>query len=331
MLKQLAFIVLVIQILLSSCESNTSGKKIDARNLPHINVDVKRYGEALFELDTSNLSQGLKAIKPKFNFFLDADLDDENNVGQIHDFITDTSLIRIYDKSKQVYPDNEFLNRELSSAFKYYKYYFPDEKLPEVYTYISGLQYESPVWVQDSVMIIALDIYLGNDFEPYFGLGLPQYKILCMRPENLVVDVIKYFYHQNLQARAMQKTLLDRMVAGGKLLYFLDRILPETADSIKICYTDEKLNWAINNEESVWAFMIENDLLFSTDYQSQTKLIKDGPFTTGLSRQSPARLGIWIGWQIVKDFMKNNSEVSLQELLLMTDSQELLHKSAYKP
>ena len=331
MIRKLVFFILGFQILFSSCGNSPSENKINEVDLPDINIEVKRYGEALFQLDTLNLSEGLKSIKPRFSYFLDADLDDPNNVQQIRDFITDTSLINIYRKSKLVYPNNDFLNEELSTAFSYFNYYYPSEQLPEVYTYISGLQYENPVWVQDSVMIIALDVYLGNDFESYFGLGLPKYKIACMRPENLAVDVMKYFYHQDLSVRTMQKTLLDRMVAGGKLLYFLDRVLPSTADSVKICYTEEKLNWAIEHEKSVWAFIIENDLLYSTDYQSQTKLIKDGPFTTGLSRQSPARLGIWIGWQIVSDFMKNNPGTSLQDLLHMTDSQELLHKSAYKP
>lgn len=331
MLRRLAFVVLVFQILFSSCGYQASDAVIDRSDLPDINVEVKRYGRALFELDTDDLSQGLKSIKPEFPYFLDADLDDENNIQQIRDFVTDTSLIRIYKKSVEVYPNNNFLNEELSSAFSYFKYYFPDEKLPEVYTYISGLQFENPIWIQDSIMVIALDVYLGSDFKPYTGLGLPKYKISCMRSENLVVDVMKYFYHQNLLSRTMQKTLLDRMIAGGKMLYFLDRIIPETADSVKICYTQKQLNWAIEHEKSVWAFIIENDLLYSTDYQSQTKLINDGPFTTGLSRQSPARLGIWLGWQIVNDYMKNNPETNLQELFQLNDSQQLLHKSAYKP
>ena len=152
-----------------------------------------------------------------------------------------------------------------------------------------------------------------------------------MRPENLAVDVMKYFYHSQINTSVRQSTLLDRMVGAGKMLYFLDRIMPETADSLKICYTQKQLDWAIKNEKNIWAFMIQNELLYTTDYKSQTKLIQDGPFTTGFSRQSPARLGVWMGWQIVGDFMKNNPEVSLKELINITDSQKLLNDSGYKP
>jgi hypothetical protein len=142
---------------------------------------------------------------------------------------------------------------------------------------------------------------------------------------------MKYMYDANLASRTVQKTLLDRMVGAGKLLYYLDRVMPTTADSIKMCYTNNQLNWAIENESNVWAFIIQNDLLYSTDYKSQSKLMLDAPFTTGFSRQSPSRLGAWLGLQIVSDYMQNNPKTSLQDLFLMSDSQELLHKSGYKP
>ena len=331
MLKRLGYFVLIIQFFISSCGEQTSVFRIEESDLPQLKVEVKRYGKALFELDTSQISKGLKQIKQEFNYFLDSDLNNPENVKQIYDFVSDTALIRIYKKSVEVYPNNEFLNINLTEAFKYFNYYFPEKPLPEVYTYISGLQYENPIWVQDSVMVVALDIYLGGNFKPYSGLGLPKYKTRYMRPENLVVDVMKYFYTEDVLVRSRQSTLLDRMIAGGKLLYFLDRVLPETADTLKICYTQKQLNWAIENEKNVWAFLIQNDLLFSGDFKSQTKLISDGPFTTGFSRQSPSRLGIWIGWHIVNDYMKNNPETTLNELVKTTDSQQLLHESGYKP
>lgn len=320
-----------IALLLSSCGNGDKKFVIADSDLPVVDVQVKRYGKALFELDTSDISTGLKRIKSDFEYFLDTDLNDENNIRQIYDFVSDTGLRSVFEKSMEVYPDNKFLDSKLTKAFKYFKYYFPEKELPQVYTFISGLQYENPIWIQDTVMVIALDVYLGSDFEPYRGLGLPQYKIKCMRPENLSVDVMKYFYHSQLNSSVRQNTLLDRMVGAGKMLYFLDMVLPETADSIKICYTQKQLDWAISNEKNIWAFMIQNELLYTTDYKSQTKLIQDGPFTTGFSRQSPARLGVWMGWQIVSDFMKNNPDVTLKELMKIKDSQKLLNDSGYKP
>ena len=114
-------------------------------------------------------------------------------------------------------------------------------------------------------------------------------------------------------------------------MLYLDAVLPDTPDSLKICYTGKKLEWARQNEESVWAFLVGNKLLYTTDYKTQVKLIQDGPFTTGFSDQSPARLGIFIGWQIISSYVQQHPEVSLQQLIRMTDSQKILQESAYKP
>jgi len=331
MLRKVVFVFLVT-IIFYSCENSVNKFIIDDTKLPEIKVDVKRYGKAIFELDTSKMAEGLKSIKHDFPLFLNADLDDTSNVNQIKNFISDTALNRIFNKTKEVFPNNKFLDQKLSSLFSYLKYYFPQINLPEyVYTYVSGLQYESPIWMQDSIMIIGLDLYLGGDFAPYYGLGLPKYKISCMRPENLDVDVAKQFYNQFLMRRVPQNTLLDRMISAGKLMYYLDMVLPYCADSLKICYTSDQLNWCKKNEENIWAFLIDNDLLFSTDYKSQSKLMMDGPFTSGFSKRSPARIGVWVGWQIVSDYMENNPSKNINDVLDISDSQLLLHDSGYKP
>ncbi|NOY48955.1 MAG: hypothetical protein GXO88_00085 [Chlorobi bacterium] len=328
---RLSVAVFLIALLAFSCRDNSNKFVVDDASLPDIEVDVMRYGKALFELDVDELSSGLKQIKPDFALFLDADLDDSANIKQIKSFVGDTALIRIYKKTTELFPDNDYLNSRLTSLFRYMEYYFPNIKTPKVYTYVSGMQYENPIWIRDSILIIALDVYLGPGFEPYSGLGLPRYKISCMRPENLAVDVAKQYYNQYLTQKTPQKTLLDRMLAAGKLMYFLDMLLPETPDSIKFCFTADQLKWTEENEKNIWAFMIENDLLFSNDYRSQQKLMMDGPFTTGFSKRSPARLGVWMGRQIIGDFMDNNPEISINELIRFKDSQKLLRDSGYKP
>jgi len=331
MLRKIVFIALVT-IVFYSCENKANKFLVDDTKLPDVQIDVKRYEKAIFELDTSKMAEGLKNIKPEFPLFLDANLDDTSNVNQIKNFISDTALIRIYNKTKEVFPNNKYLDEKLSSLFSYLKYHFPQMNLPEyVYTYVSGLQYESPVFIQDSIMIIALDLYLGSDFTPYYGLGLPKYKISWMQAENLDVDVAKQFYNQYLMRRIPQNTLLDRMISAGKLMYYLDMVLPNSADSLKICFTSDQLKWCNDNEENIWAFLIDNDLLFSTDYKSQSKLMMDGPFTSGFSKRSPARIGVWIGWQIVSDYMENNPKTDINKLLNISDSQTLLHDSGYKP
>lgn len=323
--------IFLLALFFTSC--NDSDYKFPQANIEYAVTDISihRYGKKLFELDRYDFKNELKNIQDEFILFLDADLNDSTNVIQLLDYVNDTQLIKIYDETIKVYPDTDEISIALSDAFSRFIYYFPDEKIPEIYTYISDLYFEMPVWKNDSAMIIALDVYLGDQFGLYNKLGLPQYKIRCMSPSNLSVDVMKAFYFQDIATKHKKKTLLDHMIEGGKLLIYLDAVLPSVSDSIKICYSSDKMEWAIKNEKNVWGFLIENNLLYATDYQTQTNLIQDGPFTNGFSNESPSRLGIFIGWQIVNQYMNANPDISLPEMLEMKDSQMILQKSRYKP
>jgi uncharacterized protein YjaZ len=96
-------------------------------------------------------------------------------------------------------------------------------------------------------------------------------------------------------------------------------------------YTKEQLEWCIKNESNIWAFFIEQKLLYSTVVQQYIKYISDGPTTNGLPKESPAKIGAWIGWQIVKAYMNNNPAITLEQLLKEKDAQKILNNSNYKP
>ncbi len=323
---------IVICCTLFSCQ-NTERQPIhiDESELIQKEVHIKRYGETLFSIDTTQFREGLQEIQPLFPYFLDADLNDSANIAQLYSFVTDSQTRRIYQETMKVYPDLDALELSLSDAFNRYHYFFPENTIPHVYTYVSDLYYEQPVWIKDSVMVVALDVYLGKDFFLYPHLGLPQYKIRCMESEYLPADILKAMYFEDVWSNPKQKTLLDRMIAGGKLLYYLDAVLPNTPDSIKLCYPESKLKWAEGNEKQVWAFIVQNELLYATDFKTQSNLIQDGPFTTGFSDESPSRLGVFIGWKIIWAYMSKHPEMSLQELMQINDAQLILQQSGYKP
>ena len=323
--------LLILVVFLSCQNSEQKSLQIDPSELAEIKVEIKRYGKALFEIDTTHFRAGLIKIQPEFAYFLDADLNDTANINQLFSFVSDSQTRRLYQKTLEAYPDLNQLEEELSDAFSRYHYFFTENTIPEIFTYVSDLYYERPVWMKDSVLVVALDIYLGRDFFLYPHLGLPQYKIRCMESVYISADIMKILYFKEVWSNQKQNTLLDRMITGGKILYYLDAVLPALPDTVKLCYSKKQLIWAEENEKSVWAFIVHDELLYSTDYKTQANLILDGPFTKGFSGESPSRLGVFIGWHIVQEYMLKHPEFSLQELMNVKDAQLILQQSGYKP
>ena len=90
------------------------------------------------------------------------------------------------------------------------------------------------------------------------------------------------------------------------------------------------MQWAYDHEGDVWASIVGNDMLYAKGLDVFRNLFGDGPFTQAFSNDAPARLGEFIGLQIVRSFMTNN-EMSLQDLMLNDDVQQIFQSSMYKP
>jgi hypothetical protein len=293
-------------------------------------VKIIDYGHALFSLDPNNVKEGLDSLSGEFHFFI-GDNPDTLKVIQIRDFISDPFNRGLYEKSREVYPDFDFLEDGLTKTFGTIKAIYPDFKVPQVYTYISGLLYEYPVQYIDTVLVIGIDMFLGWDFEQYRAAALPVYLTRRMEPRDMIPECSRQIAFSMLPQNFQPKSLLDQMIVHGKILYAMDQFLPDTPDSLKIGYTTSQLKWAVDNEASLWRLLIDQELLFRNDAGLNTRFIQDGPFTTGLPSGSPAMLGRWLGWQIVRSYMKKNPGTSLQQLFEQTDSQLILSQSGYKP
>ncbi len=83
----------------------------------------------------------------------------------------------------------------------------------------------------------------------------------------------------------------------------------------------------------IWSYFVDKELLYSTDNSLNTRFIDLAPFSKfylDIDNKSPGSVGSWLGWQIVRSFMKYNKDVSLTELMKM-DNETIFKKSKYKP
>ncbi len=326
--------VVLLGILLGSCQHREKSPPFQA-NISNIEIDpvsIGRYEEVLFNLNPFALRHDIEPYIDRFRVFLGEEINTEAGQQQLFDYVTDPQIRELYLDTREVWPSVEALEKELTQAMRYYHYHFSTEPLPEFFTYISGLDFRHPIKLFENVMAIGLDNYLGRDYLLYPKIGVPAYQTFGMQPAFVITDIIKILAEKHLQHSAkVPELFLDFMIYEGKMLYFLDSMLPQHHDTLKIVYSGQQLQWLQTNLGRVWAFFLENEMLYSSDRQMIIKFIGDAPFTAPFTQNAPPRTAAYIGWQIVREYMKRNPNLSLQALLAETDSQKILKGSGFRP
>ncbi len=280
----------------------------------------ERYGD-FFELWCTQLAGLLPVSKARPTDTLIA-----YNLNQ---YLQDKYMREVYRDSERKYKDLSRLMQDLSPVFQRYHAAFPDKKIPLILTYLSP--FTSNIMAMDTMLGVGLHFYLGSEYKYYPSLQFPLYMVRKMRQEYIVNDMIKGWLDSEYMDDSTQKNCLSQMIYQGKVLYALDVLSPEIPDTIKTGYSLKQLDWVLRNEESIWSFFIEQQLLYNTNPKIYLKYIHDGNSTSGFPKDAPAKLGVFIGWKIVRAYMKNHEECSLQQLFELNNAQKILSESGYKP
>ena len=255
-------------------------------------------------------------------------VNDSNLFSQVRRFVTDPAIAEVHAAVQEQYEDLHLVESELETAWNYYQYYFPDHSIPTHATFIGG--FNTPAAMSEGGIGIGLEMFLGAKSVYYEYLQLPLYLRSRMTPQHLIPTVLKGWVETEFPLTTISPTLLEAIIHEGKVLYTLDAILPNVADSLKIMYSADQMAWAEAHQSYVWAHFIDKELLFSTNSTEVAKFTNDGPFTVDLVKESPPRMGHYIGWMIVREYMRRQDKIDLP-LLMRTDAEEILNESKYKP
>jgi gliding motility-associated lipoprotein GldB len=253
---------------------------------------------------------------------------------QYHDSIwilkmKDTLQQQLNDEVLKAFPNNNELEDQLYPLFQHIRYYFPAFEPPVILTLTSEVDYRNKVLLNDDLLLISLDTYLGKDHRFYTGIA--NYIAKNMEQSQIRHDVAS-LYAERYIAKSVDRTFLATMIHYGKQLYLKDLWLPSSSDDQKLGYTIEEFNWILENEMEIWRYFIENELLYSTDPKLLNRFIYPAPFSKfylEIDNDSPGSIGKYIGWQIVRSYMERNA-VSIQQLMMM-EANEIFKKSKYKP
>ena len=201
----------------------------------------------------------------------------------------------------------------------------------------SGFQ-GAQITLGDGYIGVGLDLFLGANAKFYTAQAItevyPHYISRRFTPDYIVPKIVEVMAREDMFPDSdSSKTLLSNMIYNGKILYFLDMILPDVADTTKIGYTGAQLKWCQQFQSKIWAYFLDENLLYESDFLKIQKFFTPGPFTSGLGEknESAPKLGVWTGWQIVKEYMDKHPDVTLQQLMTDNDAQKILNGSKYKP
>lgn len=314
-------VLLVSCVFWASCGDKQSELEKEISIIP-IEMTVARFDEEFNKANISNLEQ----IKKKYPYFFNENLSDEFWIEKKKD----TLFVELNEEVEKKFADLGDLPKQLEDFFKHVKYYYPQESSKKkVITLISEVDVTAKAIYADSLALIALDTYLGEKHK-FYG-GFPDYLRGTFEPTQILPDLAESFVLQKMSGNK-DRTFLGGIIQQGKALYAKKLLLPSIDDAYIMGYTPEQIKWCHANEQYMWRYFIDNNLLYDTDPKLVSRFITPAPFSKyylDIDADSPGRTGAWLGWQIVKTYMQNNN-VTLQDLF-NTEAKEIFEKSKYKP
>ena len=317
-------------------------KDPDVSNIK-VDLQLMRFEQDFFAIDTNNVDPALQQLNTKYPGFLQdfvfnilalpaqPDSAQTINLG-IRSFIATYAPVR--DSANKVFGNFQTIASEVKTGLQHVKYYFPKYKLPnKLITFIGPLNSYGNIITADA-LAVGLQLYMGKDYSLYQSeAGQQMYPLYISRrftPAYIAVSTIKNVVDDMYPDNSVGRPLVEQMIEAGKRLYVLDKLLPNTADTLKTGYTAAQLAGSYKNEAFIWSFFLQNDLLFVNDPAIIKDYKSDGPKTAVLGDASPGYIGQFVGWQIVRKWMEKNEALSLAKLM-ETDPKAIFNEAKYKP
>ena len=176
--------------------------------------------------------------------------------------------------------------------------------------------FTSSIFCSKKSMVIGLERYLGARSKSIQKLPSNQFYEWIkegMEERFLVRDAVLGW----LNTHALDETkesYAEEMMRWGKLLYIAQKLLPDESPSVILRYSNKDYSWALASEWAVWKYLVDEQLLYDRSEETKQSLLHEGPFTRGLPQESPDRLGQFLGYRIVEQYVEQHKP-SLEKLL----------------
>ncbi len=333
-------IILLISLVIffASCKNNNNFD-VDVSKIK-VDIKVKHFEKDLFKFNIDSADFYVNLYRQKYGEFFKLFNYQITEIGSSEDknYPENLDMFVRYWKTENIphILDSAFADfdqkqiPEIQKAFQHYKYYFPEDTVPEIYTFFSSFGYS--VVTLDGIVGLASDKYLGKKFYYlYDRVGWSNYQKRRMVKEMIPVDIMRAVAVADYPYDEEGDNMLKKMIYEGKIQYYLNCMLPDVADTLKWRYTVRQLVWAEKYENKIWSYIAEQKLLFSSDQTEIRKMTGDGPYTSAFTDVSAPRAGCFIGYKIVEKYMDNHKELTLKDLMEEKDERKILEEAKYNP
>jgi gliding motility-associated lipoprotein GldB len=315
--------------LLFACGSDDCDDGPDVSGI-NIDVDIRRLDREMFELTNEEEIAAFLDRYPLFSRgFLRAEQypDDSILVNSIQKIITDPHIDTLYRETQQTFGEMEAVEEEFETAFRHIRHYYPAFEPPQIYAVFTALgTIGSDLLITEEAIIISIEHFLGENAR--FRPNVYDYMIDRYSPEYLVPSVVMFM--SDRWNKMEGNTLLSEMIYYGKSYYFTNKMLPCLPDTVVAGYSSEELAIAEDNAELVWRHFVDRELLYETSHVIKPKYVGERPTTLEINPKIPGRIGRWLGWQIVLDYVAE-TDASLEEVMRTKDPQQIFMQAKYRP
>lgn len=166
----------------------------------------------------------------------------------------------------------------------------------------------------DSVMLIALNHYLGSEHPAYSSLPAyrRQAKNMKMLPYDIAESMVATAYPYE---QTDSSSVINRLVYEGALAEAKMKLVKNSSLNEALGYNNDELQWLADNEREIWRKMLSSHMIFDRSETMADRLVSPSPFTTVISPDAPGRAGRYIGYKIVKSYLDSHSDAQLSDVL----------------
>lgn len=294
-------------------------------------IKIHRYDKLLDEfisLNSFSALQKMNADYPQETKFLIEDVlaigsvSDDNINLRLREYYSDTILRTLYRDALVKYQDVSGMERDFTRAFKRLKRELPHMTVPRVYALFSALN--QSVVVGDSILGFSIDKYMGSDY-PLYARFYYSFQCRSMTPERILPDCMGFYLLSEYPFPwEWHRTLLDQILHRGKIHWVVSQVLDSETLEEEMGYTEAEGEWCRRHRESIWDYLIQSGHLHATDPMLVRAYLQPAEYTYPLGEDSPGEVGVWLGLQIIDEYMAKNKNLSIADLLRETDYRSIL-------